>query len=193
MLLVSSSVLPGLRKSLNSSSHLFFGLPTALKVLYFVLRSMFYSAAFLTHLSSGRHAVLIANLHFILLCVPIQHVILAVSSAQWQQLCFFSRIQSILLLRCQLCQFLHLYHSWRRCRCLDRNLCLSCFHQQLRLRSFNGFLSRLLHLSLFSGFLTHTFTVSPFLSCVFFLYFFLSRQDKTKIRQCVHSCTQLVN
>ena len=43
-----------------------------------MLSSRFHPAAFITHLSCGKHAILIANLHFILLCVLIQHWFFAV-------------------------------------------------------------------------------------------------------------------
>ena len=69
---MASSVLSDLRKSLISSSNLFLGLPTALQVLYFMLSSGFHPAAFAAHLSSGHDAILIASLHFILLCALIQ-------------------------------------------------------------------------------------------------------------------------
>ena len=52
-----------------SSSHLFFGLPIVLLVLYLELSSGFHSAAFLNHLSLGDVAILSANFHFIFLCV----------------------------------------------------------------------------------------------------------------------------
>ena len=53
-----------LRKSLMSSSHLFFGLPIIRLVLYFELSSGFHSAAFFTHLSLGDVAILEANFPF---------------------------------------------------------------------------------------------------------------------------------
>ena len=62
-----------------SSSHLFFGLPIALLVLYLELSSGFHSAAFFNHLSLGDVAILNANFHFIFLCVLFQHRILACS------------------------------------------------------------------------------------------------------------------
>ena len=93
---------PELRERLISSFHLFFGLPTALYVLYFVLSSGFHPAAFLTHLSSCQNAILVANLHFILLCVLTQHWILLFSSVPWLHECFSSCIQSILLIQSQL-------------------------------------------------------------------------------------------
>ena len=43
-----------------------------------MLRPEFHSAAFLAHLSSGIDAILIANLHYILLCVSIQQGIFAI-------------------------------------------------------------------------------------------------------------------
>ena len=66
-----------LKKSWISSSHLFLGLPTGLFVLMSVVRLGFDSDAFLDHRSSGRGTILIANLHFIFLCVSIQHGIFA--------------------------------------------------------------------------------------------------------------------
>ena len=48
-----------------SSSHLFFGLPIALFVLYLELKSGFHSAAFFSHLALGDVAILSANFHFI--------------------------------------------------------------------------------------------------------------------------------
>ena len=62
-----------------SSSHLFFGLPIVLLVLYFELSSGFHSAAFFIHLSLGDVAILNANFHFIFLCVLFQHRIFACS------------------------------------------------------------------------------------------------------------------
>ena len=66
------------------SSHLFFGLPIVLLVLYFELSSGFHSAAFFIHLSLGDVAILNANFHFIFLCV-----LFHVPSCQLRQLCFF--------------------------------------------------------------------------------------------------------
>ena len=48
-----------------SSSHLFFGLPIVLLVLYLELSSGFHSAAFFSHLSLGDVAILNANFHLI--------------------------------------------------------------------------------------------------------------------------------
>ena len=72
-----SSVSSGLRNSLISSSHLFFGLPTGLYVWCLMLRLGFHSTAFFAHLSFGSDAILVAKRHFALLCVSIQHGILA--------------------------------------------------------------------------------------------------------------------
>ena len=72
-----ASVSSGLRKSLISSSHLFLGLPTTLHVLILALRPGFHSAGFFAHLFSGNDAILIASRHSILLCVSIQHGMLA--------------------------------------------------------------------------------------------------------------------
>ena len=83
------SVSSGLRNSLISSSHLFFGLPTSLFAWYLVLRPGFHFAAFFVHRSSGSNAILIARRHFILLCASIQHGIWLISSFQWLSLCFF--------------------------------------------------------------------------------------------------------
>ena len=79
-----TSVSSGLRKSLISSS----GLPTGLG---------FHSAAFFAHRSSGSDAILIADRHFILQCVSIQHGIWAASSFQLQKPCFFSCIHQFFL------------------------------------------------------------------------------------------------
>ena len=62
-----------------SSSHLFFGLPIVLLVLYFELSSGFHSSAFFSHISFGDVAILNANFHFIFLCVLFQHRIFACS------------------------------------------------------------------------------------------------------------------
>ena len=67
----ASSVYSGLRKAFNSSSHLLFGVPTGLYVWCLMLGPEFHCAA------SGSGAFLIAKRHFILLCVSIQHGILA--------------------------------------------------------------------------------------------------------------------
>ena len=72
-----SSVSYGLRNSLISSSHLFFGLPTGLYVWCLMLRLGFHSVAFFAHRSSGSDTILIAKRHSILLCAAIQHGILA--------------------------------------------------------------------------------------------------------------------
>ena len=84
------------RKSFISSSHLFVGLPTALHVLILVLWPGFHSAAFLAHVSFGSDVILIANRHFILLCVSIQHGILAafIRSSASAVLLFLYSIQS---------------------------------------------------------------------------------------------------
>ena len=67
----------GLRKSFNSSSHLFSGLSTGLFVWCLVLRLGFHVAAVFAHRSFGSDAILVAKRHFTLLCVSIQHGILA--------------------------------------------------------------------------------------------------------------------
>ena len=74
-----ASVSSGLKKTFTSSSHLFLSLPPALHVLISVLNPGFHSAAFLAHRSFGGAAILIANRHFILLCISIEHGILAPS------------------------------------------------------------------------------------------------------------------
>ena len=107
----------GLKKSFTSSSHLFLSLPTALHVLIFVLNPGFHPAAFLTHRSSGGDAILIANRHFILLCISIEHGILA------------PLIQSLCLSLLQ-----------KRSRYLGRNRCQCCFLLVFRFRSSLGFL-----------------------------------------------------
>ena len=68
-----ASVSSSLKKSFISSSHLCLSLTIGVHVWCLVLRSGFHSAAFFPHRSSGSDAILIANLHFILLCVSIQH------------------------------------------------------------------------------------------------------------------------
>ena len=70
--LLDSFVSSVFMNSLISSSHLFRGLPTGLFVLMQLSRQGLHSAIFLDHRSSGIDALLIAILHFILLCVSIQ-------------------------------------------------------------------------------------------------------------------------
>ena len=72
-----------------SSSHLFFGLPIAMLVIYLELRSGHHSAAFFSHLSLGEVAILSANFHFIFLWVLFQHRIFACS--------IFSKASTVLL------------------------------------------------------------------------------------------------
>ena len=62
------------------------------------------------------------------------------SSVPWLHLCFSSCIKCNVLLQFLLPQFLHRYRSWRRCRCLDRSLCLSCCHHRFHPQSFRDFL-----------------------------------------------------
>ena len=57
------------------------------------------------------------------------------SSFQWLRLCFFSCIQSILLLQSLLCQF-HRYHFRKRCRCPDHCVCLSCVRPHFHLQCY---------------------------------------------------------
>ena len=71
-----SSVSSGLRNWFISSLH-FFGLPTALRAFVPVLSAGFHLAASCVDLFSGSDAILIASLHFIFLCVSIQHEMLA--------------------------------------------------------------------------------------------------------------------
>ena len=111
-----ASVSSGLKKSFTSSSHLFLSLRTALHVLILELNPGFHSAAFLTHRSFGGDAILIANRHFILLCISIEHGILA------------PLIQSLCLSLLQ-----------RRRRYLGRNRCQCCFLLVFRFRSSLGF------------------------------------------------------
>ena len=114
-----ASVSSGLKKSFTSSSHLFLSLFTALHVLILVLNPGFHSAAFLTHRSFGGDTILIANRHFILLCIPIEHGILA------------ALIQSLCLSLLQ-----------RRRRYLGRNRCQCCFLVSLSEFSWLSFLSQ---------------------------------------------------
>ena len=111
-----ASVSSGLKKSFTSSSHLFLSLPTALHDLILVLNPGFH-AAFLTHRSFGGDAILIANRHFISLCISIEHGILA------------PLIQSLCLSLLQ-----------RRRRYLGRNRCQCCFLLVFRFWSSLGFL-----------------------------------------------------
>ena len=62
---------------LTSSSQHCLGVPTRLLVLVVGLSPGFYLAAFFVHLASECDAILMANLHFILLWVSIQHGMLA--------------------------------------------------------------------------------------------------------------------
>ena len=80
--------------SLISSSHLFRGLPTDLFVLMQLSRPGSHSAVLLDHRSSGRGAILIAILHFILLCVQFSREYLLSSFALLLPLCFFLCFQS---------------------------------------------------------------------------------------------------
>ena len=68
-----ASVSSGLRNSLISSSHLFLWSPHWSVCLVLVPRPGFHFAVFFVHGLSGNDAILIANRHFILLCVSIQH------------------------------------------------------------------------------------------------------------------------
>ena len=82
-----SSVSSGVKNWLMSSSHLFLGLPTALHALAPMLRAWIPSCCFqCPSYSSGRIAILIANLHFIFLCASIQHGMLAVRIFSWASL-----------------------------------------------------------------------------------------------------------
>ena len=81
-----------------SSSYLFFGLPTALHALAPMLRPGFHFAAFFVHLVSGCEAILIANIHFIFLCVSIQQGTLAAL--------IFSSASFVLLFMCSIPIFL---------------------------------------------------------------------------------------
>ena len=71
----------------------------ALHVVIFVLRPGFLSAASLAHLSFGSDATLIASQHFILLCVSIQHGILAFFVHFSASAVLLSRIRSIPLVQ----------------------------------------------------------------------------------------------
>ena len=112
-----ASVSSGLKQSFTSSSHFFLSLPPALHVLISVLNPGFHSVAFLAHRSFGGDAILIANRHFILLCISIEHGILA---------------PSFNLFVCVFCQ--------KRRRYLGRNRCQCCFLLVFRFRSSLGFL-----------------------------------------------------
>ena len=135
-----ASVSSGLKKSFTSSSHLFLSLPTALHVLILVLNPGFHSAAFLTHRSFGGDATLIANRHFILLCISIEHGILA---SLFQSLCL-SLLQ-------------------RTRRYLGRNRCQCCFLLVFRFRSSLGFL-------FFLNVAFLIFMLLAIFFCIFFLF-----------------------
>ena len=98
-----------LRNSLMSSSHLFFGLPIALLVLYLELSSGFHSAVFFNHLSLDGVVILSVNFYFIFLCVLFQYRIFDVSSCLKRQLYFFWCVRSNSLLRSQ--SYLFLFQS----------------------------------------------------------------------------------
>ena len=172
--LVVASVSSDLRKPLISSSHLFSGLPTVLHVLILALRPGLHSAAFFFHLVSGCEAILIASLHVILLCVSIQHGILAafIRSSASAVLLFYV-FNSVLLFNFLPCRF-HLYRLRRRRRCTGRNPCWINFPLQFRLRSFCGFLFLLhLHPSRYLFVCPSSFPFFSLLACVFILYFLL--------------------
>ena len=71
--LVFSFVSSGFKNSLMSSSHLFWCLPTGLRVLLLLSRPGCQSKIYLVHLSSGKDTILLAIRHFSLLSVSIQH------------------------------------------------------------------------------------------------------------------------
>ena len=135
-----ASVSSGLGKLLISSSHLFFGLPTALHVLIFGAEARTPFCCFpcpIVPLVSTLFSSPVATSFF---CVFQSKTGFGLSSSVLLlRLCFSLSIRSILLFQFLLCQFLHLCHSPRRSRCLGRNLCWSCFPLQFRLRSFVAF------------------------------------------------------
>ena len=76
-----------------SSSHLFFGLPTALYALAQQLRPGLHFVAFFVYLVSGCETIITANLNFIFLCASIQQrtlVALIFSSASFVFLFVYS-------------------------------------------------------------------------------------------------------
>ena len=102
-----SSVSSGLRNSLISSSHLFFGLPTGLYVWCLMLRpgSILPLSLPIVHLEATQLSLPNAISSF---CVFQSGMgFWTLSSIQWVSLCFFSCIQSILPLQLQLRQSLH--------------------------------------------------------------------------------------
>ena len=110
-----------------SSSHLFFGLPTALHALARMLNSIL--LFFFVHLVSRCEAVLIANLHFTFLCVSIQQGTLAAFIfLQLLPRVFSKKNRSILLLLLQFlpCLCLRQCRTLMKLHCLCRNLCSSC-------------------------------------------------------------------
>ena len=91
-----------------SSSHLFFGLPIVLLVLYLELSSGFHSAAFfltIFHSVMSQFSMLISISFFCVFCSSIES--LHIPSCQLRQLCFFLCSQSNPLLRSQPCQYLY--------------------------------------------------------------------------------------
>ena len=83
-----ASVSSGLKKSFTSSSHLFL----------LAQNPGFHSAAFLTHRSFGGDAILIANHHFIFLCISI--------TESWHPSFLQKRRRYLCRDRCQCCFFL---------------------------------------------------------------------------------------
>ena len=129
-------------ESLISSSHLFKVFPQICKSWFWWWGhgSMLLLSLPVVHL--GSDASLIAKRHFILLYVFQSSMgFWLQSSSQLPQLCFISCIQPNLLLQFRLCQYLHRCHSWRKCGCLGRNLCLNWYLLQFLHLSFCGLLS----------------------------------------------------
>ena len=103
--------------------------PIALYVLYLELSSGFHSATFTIHLSSGVDSILSTILHFILLCVLIQHQIFASSILSLASSVLLFMLHSSLLPQSQ---FRKIY------RCPDRcvfELCPSSFSSSVLLTS----------------------------------------------------------
>ena len=113
---------PFLSLSLSLSNN---GFPIACFLCFFYLKSK----TIMRNVRNRNTELSRSNMGFWLLSSFLRHL-----------LCFFSCGRSYLPLRFLLCQFLHLYLSWKRRRCLGRNLCLNCYPVQFLHQSFRGFL-----------------------------------------------------
>ena len=148
----------GFEEVIDFIFHLFFGLPTALCVLYFVLSSGFHPAAFITPFSS-----LISMSFFCVFWSSIGLFCCFIRS--WLHVCFSSCFQPILLLRECL---LSISSSASFMKEMSLSWSQSVFELfQVHLQSFRDFLSLLLHLSLFR------FSTSLFHFLFIFVVFFV--------------------